>query len=339
MYSSKKLSMSLLPKVPGLQLKNVPIDAKTLSLSVASTRLSASCPLCGHKTARLHSHYRRTVADLPWGGRSVRLSLLVRRFRCSARECPRRIFAERLASVVEPYARKTTRLHEILRLVGFALGGEGGARLLWRLGMRASPSTLLRYVRGSPSILHPPPNAVGIDDWAFRRGHRYGTILVDLERHEVIDLLEDREAGSVIAWLKRHPEITVITRDRSGEYAEAAGKGAPQAMQVADRWHLLHNLAAVLEELFLQKRKTLREAARTEAASPEEEDDAAAVLPGPLTPHRPRIWYERQLEVSRKRHERLVEQWRNIRRLHLADADVYDIARRLGVSRSTVYRY
>jgi transposase len=239
MYSLKKLSMSLLPKVPGLQLENVAIDAKTVSLSVASTRPSASCPVCGHKTARLHSRYRRTVADLPWGGRSVRLSLLVRRFRCSAPQCLRRIFAERLASVVEPYAPKTTRLHEILRLVGFALGGEGGARLLWRLGMRASPSTLVRYVRGSPSVVHPPPNAVGIDDWAFRRGHRYGTILVDLERHEVIELLEDREAGSVLAWLKRHPEIRIIARDRSGAYAEAAAKGAPHAVQVADRWHLL----------------------------------------------------------------------------------------------------
>lgn len=101
------------------------------------------------------------------------------------------------------------------------------------------PSTLLRYVRGSPSVVHPPPNAIGIDDWAFRRGHRYGTILVDLERHEVIDLLEDREAGSVSAWLKRHPEIRIIARDRGGAYAEAAAKGAPQAVQVADRWHLL----------------------------------------------------------------------------------------------------
>ena len=130
MYSSKKLSMTLLPKVPGLQLQNVAIDTKIVSLSVVSTRPSASCPVCGQKTARLHSHYRRTVADLPWAGRSVRLSLLIRRFRCSAPECPRRIFAERLASVVEPYARKTMRVHEILRLVGFALGGEGCARLL-----------------------------------------------------------------------------------------------------------------------------------------------------------------------------------------------------------------
>jgi transposase len=262
MYSSKKLPMTLLPEAQGLRLENIAIDAKTVSLSVASTCPSASCPVCGHKTARLHSHYRRTVADLPWGGRLVRLSLLVRRFRCSAPECPRRIFAERLASVVEPYARKTTRLHEILRLVGFALGGEGGARLLWRLGMRASPSTLLRYVRGSPSVVHPQPEAVGIDDWAFRRGPRYGTILVDLERHEVIDLLEDREAATVSAWLKRHPEIRIIARDRGGAYAEAAAKGAPQAVQVADRWHLLKNATEVVQRFVERNHAVLGQAAQ-----------------------------------------------------------------------------
>ena len=339
MYSSKKLPAMLLPKAPGLKLQDVAIDARTVSVSVASTCPSVACPVCGHESARLHSHYRRALADLPWGGRSVRLSLRVRRFRCACSGCPRRIFAERLPSVVEPYARKTTRLREVLRLVGFALGGEGGTRLLWRIGMKASPSALLRYVRGSPEAAHPPPNAVGVDDFSFRRGHHYGTIVVDLERHEVIDLLEDREAGSVSAWLKRHPEIRVVARDRSGAYAEAAATGAPQAVQVADRWHLMHNLAAALEELLLQKQRVLREAARTQARSPEEGDDAASVRPGPLTPHRPRIWYERQLESSRKRHERIVEQWRDIRRLHLAGADVFDIARRLGVSRSTVYRY
>ncbi len=338
MYSSKKLPMTLLPNAPGLRLQDVAIDTEMVSLSIESTRPSAACPVCDQKTARFHSRYLRTLADLPWGGRSVRLLLRVRRFRCSRSECPRLIFAERLPSVVEPYARKTTRLHEVLRLVGFALGGEGEARLLQRLGMMASPSTLLRYVRGSAKVAYPQPNVVGIDDWAFRRGRRYGTMIVDLERPEVIDLLEDREAEAVRAWLERHPQIRVIARDRGGAYAEAATKGAPQAMQVADRWHLTHNLADALEEFLLQKKKVLREAARTETESPEE-DYATSFSAGSLTPNRPRIWYERQLEASRKRHERRVEQWRNIRRLHLAGADVHDIAKRLGVSRETVYRY
>src|SRR5215213_1164258 len=182
MYSSKKLPMTLLPKAPSLKLRDVSIDAEMVSFSVESTCPSAACPLCGRRTARLHSRYLRTLADLAWGGRSVRLSLRVRRFRCTDSGCPRKIFAERLPSFVEPYARKTRRLHEILELFGFALGGEGGARLLERLGMKASPSTLLRYVRGSPEVAHPLPRVVGIDDWAFRRGGRYGTMIVDLER-------------------------------------------------------------------------------------------------------------------------------------------------------------
>ena len=321
-----------------MKLQDVAIDAEMISFSVESTRPSVCCPLCGQETARLHSHYLRTLADLPCGGRSVRLSLRVRRFRCKAAGCPRKIFAERLPSVVEPYARKTTRLHEILRLFGFALGGQGGVRLLGRLGMMASPSTVLRYVRGSPEVAHPLPTAVGIDDWAFRRGRRYGTMIVDLERHEVIDLLEGREAGAVRAWLEHHPQIRIIARDRGGAYAEAAAKGAPQAVQVADRWHLMHNLAGALEEFLLHKKKVLREAARTETQSPEK-DYATSFSAGSLTPNRPRIWYEKQLGASRKRHERIVEQWRNIRRLHLAGADVHDIAKRLGVSRETVYRY
>jgi transposase len=132
--------------------------------------------------------------------------------------------------------------------------------------MKASPSTLLRYVRGSPEVAHPLPTAVGIDDWAFRRGRRYGTMIVDLERHEVIDLIEDREAGAVRAWLERHPQIRIVARDRVGAYAEAATKGTPQAAQVADRWHLMHNLVGALEEFLLHKKKVLREAARTETA-------------------------------------------------------------------------
>jgi transposase len=279
--------------------------------------------------------------DLPWRGIAVKLKVRARKFFCDERSCERIIFCERLLEIAAG-ARKTDRLQEVLLAIALRLGGEARARLARELGLAVSPDALLDRLHkepASPRSEEQEVRAVGIDDWSFRRGHRYGTILVDLERHEVIDLLEDREAQSVTDWLKRHPKVEVIARDRSGAYAEAASKGAPQAMQVADRWHLMHNLAGALEDFLLQKGTALREAARTETQSLEEEDDAASVLPDPLTPHRPRIWYERQLEASRKRHERLVEQWRNIRRLHLAGADVYDIARRLGVSRSTVYRY
>ncbi len=325
--------MTLLPKVPGLQLENVAIDAMTVSLSVASTRPWASCPVCGQKRARVHSHYRRTVADLPWGGRSVRLSLLVRRFRCSAPECPRRIFAERLASVVEPYARKTTRLHEVLRLVGFVLGGEGGARLLWRLGMRASPSTLLRYVRGSPSVLHSQPNAVGIDDWAFRRGHRYGTILVDLERHEVIDLLEDREAGSVSAWLKRHPEIRVIARDRSGAYAEAAANGAPQAVQVADRWHLLKNATEVVQRFAERNHAVLGQAAQRVIQT--QQIDASVSE----SPHSISMLSSREERGSLQRRQKRYARYCEVMESHRQGVSERGIARALSINRATVRKF
>jgi transposase len=333
MYSSKKLSMSLLPKVPGLRLENIAIDAQTVSLSVASTRPSASCPVCGHETARLHSHYRRTVADLPWAGRSVRLSLRLRRFRCSAPECPRRIFAERLASVLEPYARKTTRLHEILRLVGFALGGEGGARLLRRLGMRASPSTLLRYVRGSPSVVHPPPNVVAVDDWAFRRGHRYGTILVDLERHQVIDLLEDREAGSVSAWLKRHPETRIVARDRGGAYAEAAAKGAPQAVQVADRWHLLKNATEALQRFVERHHAALGQAAQRVVQTQRIEASVAEA------PRSRSMLSSREERGSLERRQKRYARYREVMKLHLQGVSQRGIARALSINRATVRKF
>ncbi|MCA1838205.1 MAG: ISL3 family transposase, partial [Actinobacteria bacterium] len=325
--------MTLLPEAQGLRLENIAIDAKTVSLSVASTCPSASCPVCGHKTARLHSHYRRTVADLPWGGRLVRLSLLVRRFRCSAPECPRRIFAERVASVVEPYARKTTRLHEILRLVGFALGGEGGARLLWRLGMRASPSTLLRYVRGSPSVVHPQPEAVGIDDWAFRRSHRYGTILVDLERHEVIDLLEDREAATVSAWLKRHPEIRIIARDRGGAYAEAAAKGAPQAVQVADRWHLLKNATEVVQRFVERNHAVLGQAAQRVMQTQRIEVSVAE------SPRSISMLSSREERGSLERRQKRYARYHEVMELHRQGISERAIARALSINRATVRKF
>lgn len=242
MKRTSKLPISLLPRTPGLRLEDTTIETGSVSLTLASTSLPASCPGCGQKTARLHSHYQRTVADLPWGGRRVRLLLFMRKFRCAEPGCPRRIFTERMPALVEPYARKTVRLHEVLELVGFALGGEAGARLIERLGMTASPTTLLRYIRGATTATRPTPEVVGVDDFAMLRGRRYGTIIVDLEEHRPIELLPDHSAETLAAWLGGYPSLRVISRDRSTEYERGIKEGAPEAVEVLDRWHLLKNL-------------------------------------------------------------------------------------------------
>jgi transposase len=174
-----------------------------------------------------------------------------------------------------------------------------------------------------------------------KKGSTYGTILVNLERHEVVDLLPERSQESLVAWFRSHPgaaEVEVATRDRSNIYREGLAKGAPGATHVADRWHLLHNLTLTLEEYLLKKRPVLQKMAAPEAA-PEEKDDADYFASGPIMPNRPRDHDRKIEEAARKRHERLVEQWRNIRRLYLAKADLRDICRQLGISARTVYRY
>jgi transposase len=264
-----------------------------------------------------------------------RLLVQVRRFFCRDAACLRRIFAERLPHLVERYARRTSALRATLQRIGLALGGAAGARLAAALDLPVGRTALLALVRAVPPPAEAPPRVVGIDEWAWRRGHRFGTILVDLERHRVLDLLADRSAESAAAWLRQRPSVIAVVRDRSGLYADAARCGAPEATQIADRWHLIHNLAEGLEEFLLHQRAALRAA----AVPGEAVEVTGDIAPGPLTPGRPRGGKQRAEEASRQRHAHLVEQYEAIRRLHDAGADVADSARRVGVSRRTVYRY
>ena len=229
----------------GLAIESIETEADKLRIDARSLSGTAACPVCGTMSARIHSRYRRTLTDLPSQGRHVVVSVCARRFRCVLADCRQRIFAERLETTVGgPFARRTARLEGIVHHLGLALGGRPGQNFARRLLLPVSNDTLLRVVRRK--AVQPPeePRVIGIDDFAWKRGHRYGTIICDLERRRIIDILPDREAATATAWLAGHPSIKIIARDRGAGYKQAATEGRPDAIQVADRWHLMENASA-----------------------------------------------------------------------------------------------
>lgn len=231
----------LLP--PGVVVNDVTLEAHEVVIAAHVRGRGAKCPGCGHLSRRVHSRYERNLSDVPAHGRRVRVRLTVRRLRCSHAGCARKIFAERPENgITRPYARRTTRLQEVVRCLGAALGGRPAQGMARRLLVPVSKDTLLRSVRaGVAGGEGPAPRVIGIDDWAWKKGHRYGTIICDLERHRVIDILPDREIGTVEAWLAERPGIEIVSRDRGGGYRSSVNRALPGAKQVADRWHLLEN--------------------------------------------------------------------------------------------------
>jgi transposase len=303
-----------------------------LILRVTSTQQIVPCPVCAVCTRRVHSRYTRTLADLPWGTARVRWQLRVRKFVCTNAQCSRRIFTERLPGVVAPWARRTRRLVAWLITIGLALGGAAGVRLSRRLGCTLSRQTLLRMIRRLPLAGDRTPRVLGVDDFALRTRQTYGTVLIDLERRQPVALLPDREAETLAQWLRAHPGVEVITRDRARAYADGARHGAPEATQVADRFHLLQNLVEALEQVFHTHRAALaavNDAIRRQGVPLADGTVAVPVPPSPPTGQ----------EKTAQRRARRVECHQQVWALREHGWPGHAIAGHLGIGKSTVFRY
>ncbi len=291
-----------LPLPDGLEITSISETEHELLVRVNSNRVSSPCPICSTPSFSIYSYYRRKPLELPCAGRSIRLLLSVKKFFCRIESCPQRIFTERLPELIEPSSRLTTRLRSLVQAICAAFNAKGGARLGEQLGIHFTRETFLRSLH----LLSTPPvgtiKAVGIDDFAWKRVKRYGTVIIDLETHRLIDMLPDREAESVKQWLAAHPEIEIVSRDRGGAYADGAAQGAPQALQIADRWHVCKNLGDAVED-YLARQKIQIPPLSPQATVAQE--TSVAPTPAPVPFH-----HASQERKERKQH--LVDQVRTM---------------------------
>ena len=301
---------------------------------------SAVCPGCQCISRSRHSRYWRSLRDLPVQGTQVILRLRLGRWRCRNAGCERQIFTERLSDVCAPYAQQTKRSGEIIAAVGRALGGRPGQRLMRRFGMPVSADTLIRQVKRAarPPALPQVIRVLGVDDWAWCKGQTFGTILVDLERSQVVDLLPTRSADSLGEWLARHPEVTTVSRDRQGVYAEGIRRGAPEAVQVADRFHLVLNLTQAVERELAVNRRQLRIAAPSAPAAPPSPTTEEVMSQTKQMRVRSSVMMEK-MEVARQRRQQKLELFRTIKQMRGAAMKVSQIARQLGLCRRRIDKW
>jgi len=314
----------LLPHLAAVVIDGIVRVAGAVEVWARPRAGGANCPQCGKHSERVHGRYERRLADAPIAGQPVRIRLQVRRFKCAETSCARATFTEQVDGLTRRYGRRSHLLGTMLAAIGLALAGRAGARLADRLGLGASRDTLLRVVRALPDRAVGVTPALGVDDFALRRGHVYGTVLIDIDTHRPIEMLADRTADTLADWLREHPGVQVVCRDRAGAYAEAVRSGAPGAIQVADRWHLWHHLAQAVEKTVAHHR------VERHGPPPDPSDAVTEVPPAPtMRPSLP----ENPLTVrTRERHAAIREQL-------ATGASISAIGRTLSLNRRTVRRF
>jgi transposase len=325
---------SLLSLPEGMRVEHIQITEHGLVIEVEALHPTSCCPLCAQTSDSIKTHYRRVLRDAPCAGRQVQLVLTVRKFYCRNPYCSQKVFTERLPTFVEPWARMTTRCCQHITSIGLATCGKGGARLAARLGIQTTRPTILRRIMGLPDVCTGSVVYLGIDDFSFRRGYRFGTILVNLESHRVVDLLPDRQTETAARWMRQQPDLAVVSRDRGGEYASAAREGAPQAIQCADRFHVIKNLTEAMQVLLARCQAEIQAEKKPDEPCQDEQDKPTISIEEwrPKIPaHVERVQRARRSERS-ARYEQAVE-------LNRLGKPSQEIARILGVTGRTIQRW
>lgn len=295
-------------KLDGLIVQDAIERGDGLVVAVVTAGGPVGCPVCGMPSERVHAWHVRSPADRPVAGVRVELRVRVRRLVCQAANCARKTFREQVSGVLERYQRHTTRLAGTITRMATELAGRATVRVLPALGIGTSRDTALRVLRGIPLPEVVVPRVLGIDDFALRRGQVYATALIDSETGRRVDVIEGRGAEVVKQWLLDHPWVEVVTRDGSAAYSQAVHEAPPDAVQVADRWHLWHNLAdAVAKEVAAHS-------ACWAAAS------ATGMREGRIA-------------------ETTAERWQQVHDLRRAGIGLLDCSRQLGIALNTVKRY
>ena len=322
-----KLLNVLFPHLADVHVDGLSREEGVVCIHARAEADDALCPACGNASARVHSWYERRLADAPVAGQQMSIRLRVRRFICSTFGCARRIFAEQLAGLTVRHGRRSLLLLGLLLAIAFGLAGRAGARLADQAAIVVSRSTLLRLVRATPEPRDAAPTVLGVDDFALRRGQVYGTLLVDMDSGKPVELLADRKAETLRDWLVQHPGVEIVCRDRAGAYAEGARAGAPEAVQVADRWHLWRNLGEAVEKTVTRHHACLREPIAEAEPVAEAEQPAVEASVAAAPAEQPRL-------VVRTR-----QRYAAIQELRAAGHSIARISRELELERNTVRRF